>query len=87
MGRFGETIDQATALTKLRKLKRKPGESIQVFAERLYAMGESAYGHALLNNPVVHISLHNRFKNVGILPEKPTQPDYQEPMDINAIHH
>ncbi len=126
VARFGETIDQATALAKLRRMTRKPGESIQVFAERLYAMGESAYDHALLNNPVVQrelcqsfltgcneirvakailrnqqapqtleqcvnigvreLSLHNRFKNLGILPDRtgPSDPR-EEPMDIDMI--
>ncbi len=129
LARFGETLDQATALAKLRKMKRKPGESIQVFAERLFSMGENAYDQALLANPVVQrelcqtfltgcneprvakailkcsqapqtleqcvnigvreLSLHNRFRNLGLIPDRDNnshrQNEPDEPMDLDMI--
>ena len=90
-------------------------------------MGESAYDHALLANPVVQrelcqsfstgcneprlakailrsqqapqtleqcvnigvreLSMHNHFKNLGIVSEGHQNDNQEEPMDINEIHH
>ena len=41
--RFGEVVDCQHALLLLRRVKQKSGESIQVFAERLLALGEEAF--------------------------------------------
>ena len=40
---FGEVVDSQHALLLLRKVRQKPNESIQVFAERLLALGENAF--------------------------------------------
>lgn len=41
--RFGEVVDSQHALLLLRRVKQKQGESIQVYAERLLALGEDAF--------------------------------------------
>lgn len=41
--RFGEVIDQQHAILLLKKVKQKPTEPIQVYAERLLALGEDAF--------------------------------------------
>jgi len=41
--RFSEIVDQKHALTLLHKIKQKPRESIQLFAERLLPLSEDAF--------------------------------------------
>ena len=41
--RFAEVTDHQYALSLLRKVKQRPGESIQVFAERLMALAADAF--------------------------------------------
>lgn len=41
--RFGEIIDTQHAQLLLRKVKQKPGETIQVYAERLMTLGDDAF--------------------------------------------
>lgn len=41
--RFAEVTDHQYALSLLRKVKQKPGETIQVYAERLMALSEDAF--------------------------------------------
>lgn len=41
--RFAEVTDSSHAFMLLRKLKQKPRESVQVFAERLLSLAEEAY--------------------------------------------
>lgn len=41
--RFGEVIDSEHALLLLRRVKQKPQESIQVYAERLLTLGENTF--------------------------------------------
>ena len=41
--RFSEIVDQQHALTLLRKIKQKPREPIQLFAERLFTLSEDAF--------------------------------------------
>ena len=43
--RFAEVTDTQHALMLLRKVKQKQGESIQVYAERLMALGDEAFPH------------------------------------------
>ena len=40
---FGEVVDSKHALLLLTKVKQKPQETIQVYAERLFALGEDAF--------------------------------------------
>ena len=40
---FGDVVDSQHALLLLRKVKQKPQETIQVYAERLLALGEDAF--------------------------------------------
>lgn len=42
-GRFGEVVDSQYALLLLRKVKQTPSETVQVYAERLLAIGEDAF--------------------------------------------
>ena len=41
--RFSDVTDPQFALSLLRKLKQKPGENIQVFAERILSLAEEAF--------------------------------------------
>ena len=41
---FSEIVDQQHALTLLRRIKQKPRESIQLFAERLLTLSEDGFG-------------------------------------------
>ena len=41
--RFAEVVDPQHALLLLRKVKQRPGETVQVYAERLIALGEDAF--------------------------------------------
>ena len=41
--RFAEVTDSAHALLLLRKIKQRPGEGVQIFAERLLTLAEDAY--------------------------------------------
>ena len=42
--RFAEIVDRQHALTQLRRIKQKPKESVQIFAERQLALSEDAFG-------------------------------------------
>ena len=41
--RFAEIVDPQHALTLLRKIKQRPKESVQLFAERLLTLSEDAF--------------------------------------------
>ena len=41
--RFSEVTDPQHALSLLRKIRQKPGENIQVFAERILVLAEEAF--------------------------------------------
>lgn len=43
-GRFGEVSDPSHALVLLRRVKQKPDENVQIYAERLISLAEQAYG-------------------------------------------
>ena len=41
--RFSDVADSQTALAMLRTIKQKPGENIQIYAERILSLAEEAY--------------------------------------------
>ena len=41
--RFAEVTDSQHALMLLKKVRQTPGENVQVYAERLMALGEDAF--------------------------------------------
>ena len=48
--RFAEVTDHQYALFLLRKVKQRPGEIIQVYAERLMALSDDAFDDAAAAN-------------------------------------
>ena len=49
--RFGEIVDKSHALKLLRKIKQKPHEGIQSYAERIAELARDAFPEADLNQP------------------------------------
>ena len=44
---FGEIADSQHALTLLRKVKQAAGETVQIFAQRVYSLAEEAFGREI----------------------------------------
>ena len=63
---FGEVVDSQQALLLLRKVRQKPNESIQVFAERLLALGEDAFegiGDEFVERQMVGLFIDGLYKD------------------------
>ena len=78
---FGEVVDSQHALLLLRKVRQKPNESIQVFAERLLALGEDAFegiGDAFVERQMVGFFIDGLYKDqmkLKIMRENPLRFD------------
>ena len=78
---FGEVVDSQQALLLLRKVRQKPNESIQVFAERLLALGEDAFEgicDEFVERQMVGFFIHGLYKDpmkLKIMRENPLRFD------------
>lgn len=74
--RFAEVTDTQYALSLLRKVKQKPGESIQVYAERLMVLSEDAFeDQTAANQQLVGFfidGLLNDYMKMKVMRENPT---------------
>ena len=59
--RFGDIVDAQHALQLLRNTRQKPGETIQVFAERLICMAAQAWPGQNLTSPLIDAQLIDCF--------------------------
>ena len=75
--RFGEVVDSQHALLLLRKVKQKPQETIQVYAERLLNLGEDAFegqdNNAMQRQLVGYFidGLHHDYMKMKVMRENP----------------
>ncbi len=67
--RFGQPADEAAALAKLRRAKRKDGEPFQMYAERLHILAEEAWGLQHMNHALAQRTLIETFL-AGVRNEK-----------------
>ena len=51
--RFGGVSDESQAMTLLRRLKQKAGETVQSFGERMFTLAEDAFPGQNLDNPII----------------------------------
>ena len=78
---FGEEVDLQHALLLLRKVRQKPNEPIQVFAERLQTLGEEAYeriGDEFVERQIVEFFIDGLYKDqmkLKIMRENPLRLD------------
>ena len=63
---FSEVVDSQHALLLLRKVRQNPNESIQVFAERLLALGEHAFegiGEEFVERQMIEFFIDGLYKD------------------------